>query len=293
MGFTFFGAYFALHPWSLAGAAGILGLVIGSFLNVVIHRLPIMLERAWRRECQEMLGQTIEAGPRFDLVVPGSRCPHCQHPIGPAENIPLLSYLWLRGRCRHCGTPIAARYPVVEFITGVLSALVAWHFGWHAATVAGLLLTWALIALTFIDLDHQLLPDAITLPFLWLGLAINTFGVFVPTEAAVLGAIAGYGFLWLIFHGYRVFTGKEGMGYGDFKLFALAGAWLGWSALPVVILLASLAGAVVGLSLILFRGHDRRVPIPFGPYLCAALWIALLWRQDLIAGYLHLAGVAG
>lgn len=286
------GPYFALHPGILATVAGILGLIIGSFLNVVIYRLPVMLDRAWRRECQEMLGQQPEPQERFDLIAPGSRCPHCQHPIGPAENIPLLSYAWLRGRCRQCSAHIALRYPFVEFATGLLSAVVAWHFGWHLTAVAGLLLTWALVALTFIDLDHQLLPDAITLPFLWLGLGLNAYGLFVPPASAVLGAIGAYVFLWITFQAFRLATGKEGMGYGDFKLFALAGAWFGWTTLPVVILLASLAGALVGLALILFRGHDRRIPIPFGPYLCAAIWIALLWRQDLITAYLHLAGIA-
>jgi leader peptidase (prepilin peptidase)/N-methyltransferase len=286
--------YFGQQPLALAVAAGLLGLIVGSFLNVVVYRLPLMLQREWRRQCQEMLALPADAaGERFDLLMPRSRCPQCGHTIRAWENIPVLSFLVLRGRCAACGARISWRYPLVELLTGVLSALVAWHFGWQPATAAGLALTWTLIALTFIDLDHQLLPDVITLPVLWLGLGLNVVSLFTTPSAAILGAIAGYLFLWVVFQGFRLATGKEGMGYGDFKLYALGGAWLGWSALPVIILLASFVGALVGLVFIVFRGHDRRVPIPFGPYLCAAIWVALLWQDALLTAYLQLGRLAG
>jgi leader peptidase (prepilin peptidase)/N-methyltransferase len=246
-----------------------------------------MMHRNWEVQCAELSGMTpTTAPPSFNLAIPGSHCPTCGHAIRAWENIPILSYVLQRGRCNHCGVSISARYPVVEAVTGVMTTIVAWHFGfgWHA--LAAMALTWGLTALTVIDFDHQLLPDDITLPFLWLGLALNINGLFTDLTSAVIGAMAGYLSLWLVYHAFRLITGKEGMGYGDFKLLALLGAWMGWQILPVVILLSSVVGAVVGLLLILLRGHDRNIPIPFGPYLAAAGWIALLWGDDLLGAYL-------
>ena len=280
--------------WFVLGAT-LLGLMVGSFLNVVIVRLPAMLTRQWQAQCRELADPTAEtvlAETPFNLVTPRSHCPHCSHRIGVLENIPLLSFLWLRGKCSACKQPIAWRYPGVELLSGVLSGLVAWHFGFDLATLTALLLTWALIALTFIDIDRQLLPDAITLPFLWLGLMVNLFGGFTGLSSAVIGAVAGYVSLWLVFHLFKLVTGKEGMGYGDFKLFALFGAWLGWQMLPLVILLASLVGAVVGLAFIFLKGRDRRLPIPFGPFLCAAGWLAMLWGDKMLGWYLQFARFA-
>ncbi|OOZ41835.1 prepilin peptidase [Solemya pervernicosa gill symbiont] len=271
----------------LLSCTALFGLIIGSFLNVVIHRLPIMMERDWRAQCEEFLNdnETTE-NTAFNLLAPGSRCPKCEHSITALENIPLASYLWLKGRCSECGTPISPRYPIIELVTAILSVTVVWHFGFTIQAAAALALTWALITLSMIDFDQQLLPDSITLPFLWLGLILSLFGVFVDSHTSIIGALAGYLSLWAIFHLFRLLTGKEGMGYGDFKLLALFGAWLGWQLLPVVILLSSLVGAVVGISLIVLRGHDRNIPIPFGPYLAAAGWIAMLWGQDLTQAYL-------
>lgn len=271
--------------------AALLGLLVGSFLNVVIYRLPIMLQSSWRNQCNEFLGnENSQAQPHFNLVMPRSCCPHCGHMIGALENIPVFSYLLQKGRCKHCAKPISSRYPIIETITAIMTAVVAWHFGfgWQAAT--GILLTWALICLTVIDFDHQLLPDNITLSFLWLGLFLSLSVVFVDSRASIIGALAGYLVLWAIFHLFRLITGKEGMGYGDFKLLAMLGAWLGWQALPVIILLSSVVGAVVGISLILLRGHDRNIPIPFGPYLAAAGWLALMWGEELTRAYLDWAG---
>lgn len=277
------------YPFAAVLITGLLGLLIGSFLNVVIHRLPIMMERQWRRECQAPLidDQAVDTqAETFNIVTPRSRCPHCGHAITALENIPVLSYLWLRGRCSSCRTPISARYPAVETLSAVLSALVVWKLGFNVAAAAALLLTWALIALSFIDIDHQLLPDSITLPFVWIGLLLNSYAVFTDLHTALFGAVAGYLSLWLIFHAFKLLTGKEGMGYGDFKLFAVFGAWLGWQSLPLIILLASLVGAVVGLSFILLKGRDRNLPIPFGPFLAAAGWIALLWGPEIVSAYL-------
>lgn len=282
--------YLSAFPLLFAGIVFVFGLAVGSFLNVVIYRLPVMMERAWRLHCHELTGQPdSQADPKpFNLARPGSHCPHCGHAIGALENIPLFSYVLQKGRCRHCQAPIAFRYPAVELLTALLSAVTAWHFGFGWQGLFALLLTWGLVALTFIDLDHQLLPDDITLPFLWLGLLLSLGGIFVPVETAVIGAIAGYLSLWTVFQVFRLVTGKEGMGYGDFKLLAMLGAWLGWQALPVIIILSSVVGAVVGIGLILFRGHERNVPIPFGPYLTAAGWLALLWGDDLTGAYLQL-----
>ena len=272
----------------LAAVAGLLGVCVGSFLNVVIHRLPKMMERDWLGQCAELRGETLPADPEpLSLAKPRSRCPDCGHQITALENIPLLSYLLiLKGKCSGCGRRISPRYPIVEAITGLLSACVAWHFGPTAQSIGALLLLWALIALSAIDLDTQLLPDSITLPLLWLGLLFNLWSTFADLPSAVVGAIAGYLALWSVFWLFKLATGKEGMGYGDFKLLALFGAWLGWQMLPAIILLSSLVGAAVGISLILVRGRDRNLPIPFGPYLAAAGWIALLWGGQITQAYL-------
>jgi len=279
-------AYLQANPAAAAAAFLLLGLIAGSFLNVVIHRLPLMLEREWRQQCAELLGQPQPAGARFDLLVPRSRCPACEQPIPAWHNIPLLSYLLLRGRCARCRARISARYPLVELGAGVLAALVAWRFGFGWQALAGALLTWALLALSVIDLDTQLLPDSITLPVLWLGLLLNVNGLFTDLHSAVLGAAGGYLVLWLVYHAFRVVTGKEGMGFGDFKLLAMLGAWFGWQALPLVIVLSSFVGAAVGVALIVVAGRDRNVPIPFGPYLAGAGWLTLMWGDALIRAYL-------
>lgn len=280
------------NSWFLIATTAVLGLLVGSFLNVVIHRLPIVLERQWTEQCQEMLEQEpASPAPPFNLITPRSRCPHCGHAIGALENIPVLSYLVLRGRCKACGAAIRARYPVVELLTGVLSGLVVWQFGFSIQAAGALVLTWSLISLTVIDLDHKLLPDVITLPVLWLGLLLNIPETFASLQDSVIGAAAGYLVLWSVFQAFKLLTGKEGMGYGDFKLLALLGAWLGWQFLPLIVVLSSVVGAVVGIGLVLARGHDRSVPIPFGPYLAAAGWIALLWGGQLIDAYLRFSGL--
>jgi leader peptidase (prepilin peptidase) / N-methyltransferase len=271
--------------------AALLGLVIGSFLNVVIHRLPRMLEQEWRTQCAELDGKPLPATEPYNLTIPRSCCPHCGHAITALENIPLLSYLALRGRCSSCKTRISPRYPLIELTTGLLSAWVAWHFGFGWAALGALLLTWVLLPLTAIDLEHQLLPDKLTLPLLWLGLTFNLGHGFTDINSAVIGALGGYLSLWCVFHGFRLLTGKEGMGYGDFKLLAALGAWLGWQMLPAVILLAAATGAVVGITLILSRRLQQGVPMPFGPFLAAAGWIALLWGHQLTDAYLGLAGL--
>lgn len=275
-------------PVGLLVLASVFGLAVGSFLNVVIHRLPRMMERDWRAQCAELAGQALPPQEPLSLWRPRSRCPHCGHLIGALENIPLLSYLLLKGRCRACHQPIGLRYPLVEALTAVLFGYAAWRFGFTlAAAGAGLFLA-ALVALTFIDADTQLLPDAITLPLLWAGLLINLNGTFVPLADAVIGAAAGYLALWLVYWAFKLATGKEGMGHGDFKLLAALGAWLGWQMLPLIILLSSLVGAAVGVALILLARHGRHKPIPFGPYLAAAGVIALFWGQHLNRAYLGL-----
>ena len=272
---------------------GIIGLMAGSFLNVVIHRLPKMLAREWQQQCAELNGKEVESAPRYNLLVPRSACPHCGHPISALENIPVISYLILRGKCKGCGAAISLRYPVVEGVSALLSACVAWHFGFGLAAVAALLLVWALLVLTCIDFDTQLLPDDITLPLLWLGLLFNLNGTFVNVDlhSAVMGAVVGYLALWSIYWLFKLITGKEGMGYGDFKLLAAIGAWLGWQMLPLVIMLSSLVGAVVGITLIVATRHGRNVPIPFGPYLAGGGLIALVWGQQLTQSYLQLLAV--
>lgn len=277
-------------PWLYLSLVFLFSLMVGSFLNVVIHRLPIMMERDWHAEYTDYFGDhtsPIPATGCYNLMVPRSRCPHCDHPIGALENIPLLSWLWLRGRCRNCRAPISPRYPLVELLTALLSVAVAATLtpGW--GTLAALVLTWVLVALTFIDLDKMLLPDQLTLPLLWGGLLFNLLGGFVPLADAVIGAMAGYLVLWALYWAFKLLTGKEGMGYGDFKLLAALGAWLGWQALPIVLLLSSLVGAAIGIGLILLRNHHQGKPIPFGPYLAIAGWIALLWGDSITRWYLH------
>ncbi|TMW75340.1 prepilin peptidase [Thauera sp. UPWRP] len=279
---------FLSDPIAFTTLAGLLGLFVGSFLNVVIHRLPRMMERDWHAQAAELRGEQAPASERFNLATPRSRCPHCGHQITMLENIPIVSYVVLRGRCAHCGAGISKRYPIVEAITALLSAYAAWHFGFGAAALGALLFVWAMVALTFIDLDTQLLPDDITLPLLWLGLAFNLGTTYTELPDAVIGAMAGYLALWSVFWLFKLATGKEGMGYGDFKLLAAVGAWLGWQMLPLTILLSSLVGAVVGIVLILAARHGRNVPIPFGPYLAAAGLIALFWGERITERYLGL-----
>jgi leader peptidase (prepilin peptidase)/N-methyltransferase len=301
---------FASTPWLLAGCVFVLGLLVGSFLNVVIHRLPIMLEREWQAQAQELLADALLApasaaqstppptSERYNLVVPRSRCPICNAEITALQNIPVVSWLALGGKCASCRAPISARYPLVELITAALSALVALHFGWHWQTLFALVFTWALVALTAIDVDHTLLPDAITLPLLWLGLVLSVFwgpGLTPPAPvdpvSAIVGAVVGYLLLWSVYWAFKLATGKEGMGYGDFKLLAALGAWMGWQMLPLILLLSALAGAIVGIALIILRGRDRNVPMPFGPYLAAAGWIALIWGPPITGGYLAFSGL--
>jgi len=272
-------------------ASGLLGLCVGSFLNVVIHRLPKMMEAEWAVQCAELRGEiTDPALPQpLTLARPRSRCPTCGHQIRAYENIPLISYfLFLRGKCSACQQPISLRYPLIEAFTGLLSAFVTWQFGPTASTLGALLLIWALIALAAIDIDTQLLPDSITLPLVWVGLAFNIDSTFVDLQSAVIGAIAGYLSLWSVFWAFKLATGKEGMGYGDFKLLAALGAWLGWQMLPAIILLSSVVGAFVGIALIVVAKQGRNIPIPFGPYLAAAGVIALFWGKPLTASYLGL-----
>lgn len=270
----------------------VLGLLVGSFLNVLVHRLPLMMHREWLHQCHDMLELPETETEVLTLSKPRSRCPHCGHAITALENIPVLSYLLLRGRCKACKAPISKRYPLIELLTAIISGIVAWHFGFGFAAMGALFLSWALIALTCIDIDHQLLPDSITLPLLWLGLIFNLFGIFTDLHSAVIGAMAGYLSLWLVYHAFRLATGKEGMGFGDFKLLAALGAWLGWQALPMIILLSSLVGALVGIGLILFKQQHRDKPIPFGPYLAAAGWLALVWGDALTQGYLNWSGLS-
>lgn len=270
----------------------VLGLLIGSFLNVVIRRLPRMIEAAWRTECSEFAGisSTDEPGPEpYNLIRPGSRCPQCGHRISALENIPLLGYLLIGGRCAGCNSRISLRYPLVEILSAVMTLLVAMKFGASAQTLFACLFTWALISLTFIDIDHQLLPDTITLPFLWIGLLCNYFGLFTDLYSSVMGAAAGYGIFWLTHQIFKLVTGKEGLGLGDLKLLAMLGAWTGWQVLPSIIFLSSLLGSLAGLYLVLFRRRQGSVPIPFGPYLAVAGWLSLVWGLNLF-DYLYRQG---
>lgn len=282
------------NPVFFTGFVFIFSLLIGSFLNVVIYRLPVMMERDWKNQCQEYMGtSTGEDQPAFNLSKPRSRCPHCGHQIKAWQNIPLISYLLLRGKCASCGAGISIRYPAIELLTAVLSAVVAWHFGYGWQTAAALLLTWALISLSMIDVDHQLLPDAITLPFLWLGLVLSLFPVFADIRESLIGAVAGYMSLWTVYQLFKLVTGKEGMGFGDFKLLALLGAWMGWQALPMIVILSSAVGAILGGLMLAIQGRDRSQPIPFGPYLAVAGWIALIWGEQLSSAYMHWSGLSG
>lgn len=266
-------------------AVGILGLIVGSFLNVVIHRLPIMLQREWAQQCAELNGQPIESAEIFNLSVPRSRCPHCGHLITALENIPVISYIFLLGKCRGCHQKISLRYPLIEIISAFLAVIVAWHFGFGWQLGAALIFTWALLAAGMIDLDHFLLPDNITLPLLWLGLLCNLFHLYTDISSAVIGAMVGYMSLWSVYWLFKLLTGKEGMGYGDFKMTAMLGAWMGWQWLLQIVLIASLLGSIIGIALILFKRQNKDIPIPFGPYLAFAGWINLLWG-DVIKQFL-------
>ena len=297
-------ALYLANPLLCTASAFVVGLAVGSFLNVVIYRLPIMLEREWQGQARELLAGGTEPpsasapAERFTLSHPRSACPACKAPIKAWQNIPVVSWMVLRGRCAACSAKISIRYPLVELLTGLLSAAVAWHFGFGIAAGCGLLITWSLIALTGIDVDHQLLPDGITLPLMWLGLLAAVMigpilGAPLPVSPfeSVVGAACGYLSLWLVYQAYRLITGKEGMGFGDFKLFALLGAWLGYKLLPLIILLSAGTGAVLGIGMIVARGRDRAAPMPFGPYLTSAGWIAMMWGNELVNGYMRISGL--
>lgn len=280
-----------MHPAFFLAAVFLFSLMVGSFLNVVILRLPVMMKQEWREECCEFLELTTEEKQQtsaFNLIVPRSRCPNCQHLITALENIPVISYLFLKGRCKECGTRISLRYPAIELLTALASVSVAYYFGVTIQTLFAIILTWALIALSFIDIDEQLLPDNITLPFLWLGILLNLFGVFTTLQASVIGAMLGYGTLWTVYIIFKLVTGKEGMGHGDFKLLGLLGAWFGWQVLPLIIVMSSLVGAVIGIAMIVLKSRDRTIPIPFGPYLAIAGWISMIWGPYIMATYLNL-----
>lgn len=266
----------------------IIGAFIGSFLNVVIHRIPVMLERQWKSECQELLSPDTETpvSQKYNLSVPRSHCPACNHQVKAIENIPIISYLFLKGKCSNCGIKISAQYPLVELLTAILTTIVVWKFGFSWQSLGGVLLTWFLIALSGIDIKTHLLPDNLTLPLLWLGIIFNLFTTYTDLTSSVLGAIFGYLSLWSVFHLFKLITGKEGMGYGDFKLLAALGAWLGWQSLPLIILLSSAVGAIFGITMIVTKLQERSQPIPFGPYLAVAGWIAMLYGYQLIAFYL-------
>ena len=286
---------FSSSPQAFVLLVFLLSLLIGSFLNVIIYRLPIMMEKEWRAQCEELVATPatdIPAG-RFDILFPRSRCASCGAQITAMQNIPVLSYLVLRGKCANCSSAISKRYPIVEAMTAILTSIVAWRFGFGWEAAAAILLTWALIAISVIDIDHQLIPDSMSLPFVWIGLMLSLFHpmpgaevLFVDAKTAIVGALAGYLSLWSVYQLFRLMTGKEGMGYGDFKLLAVLGAWLGWQMLPLIILLSAVVGATVGIALIIVRRHDRNIPIPFGPYLAAAGWIAMLYGKQIVSGYL-------
>lgn len=279
-------SYLASDPNALIVVVGLLGLIIGSFLNVIIYRLPIMMQQEARLQCAELLNVPVsQASQSFNLIQPRSHCPHCGHQVTMLENIPLVSFIWQRGQCTACHRAISWRYPFIELLSASLAIILAWQFGFTWQLLGALTFTWILLALSMIDFDHQLLPDSLTLPGLWLGLGVNLFNLYTNIEASVIGAIAGYLFLWSIYWVFKLLTGKEGMGYGDFKLLALLGAWLGWQPLPSIILISSFLGALVGISLIIIRQHDKNVPIPFGPYLAFAGWIYLLWGEKLTQIY--------
>ncbi len=286
---------FAQSPLIFVAVTFAFALLIGSFLNVVIHRLPIMMQREWREQCAEISKMPATELPtgRFDLVAPRSRCPSCNNLITASQNIPVLSYLFLKGQCANCKNAISVRYPLIELLTAVLAAFVAWRFGFGWEAVLAIYLTFCLVSISFIDIDHQLIPDSIVLPLMWVGLGMSLFHpvagsevLFVAPKDAIVGAMAGYLSLWSVYQLFKIVTGKEGMGYGDFKLLAALGAWLGWQALPMIIMMSAVVGAIVGISMIVFRRHERSVPIPFGPYLAAAGWIALAYGEVIKNTYL-------
>ena len=283
------------HPAMFLFVCVVVALLVGSFLNVVIYRLPLMMQRDWRQQCEELLAEPADGLPegRFDLTVPRSRCPSCGTQITALQNIPVISYLLLRGKCGHCKAPISARYPAIEVLTAILTGVTAWRFGFGIEAVAAIGLTWTLIAVTFIDFDHQIIPDSISLPLLWAGLVLCLFHplagaeiLFIAPQTAIVGALAGYLSLWSVYHLFRLATGKEGMGYGDFKLLAALGAWLGWQELPVIIILSALVGAITGIALMAVRGRDRNIPMPFGPFLAAAGWLAMMYGPQIRSWWL-------
>lgn len=282
------------YPMVFTLLVGVFGLLLGSFLNVVILRFPVMMEAEWKSQCRDLLdcsdcGNSDEKEETFNLAFPNSQCPNCKTELKAWDNIPVLSFLLLRGKCRYCSTSISARYPLIELASALLSAYTAHHFGLGWQCAAALVLVWSLISLSMIDFDHQLLPDDLTLPLLWLGLLLSLFGIFTDLHNAVIGAMVGYLSLWSVYWLFKLATGKEGMGYGDFKLLAVFGAWFGWEIIPLVIILSSVVGAFVGIGMILVLGRDKNIPIPFGPYLAAAGWIAMLWGEPIIAYYLRVA----
>lgn len=288
---------FTQSPILFAAVAFAFALLIGSFLNVVIHRVPIMMEIEWREQCEEIAATPATDLPtgRFDLIVPRSRCPSCNKLITAWQNIPVFSYLLLRGKCANCKTSISVRYPLVELLTALLASIVALRFGFGWESLLAIFLTFALVSISFIDIDHQLIPDSIVMPLVWIGLTMSLFSplagsevLFIAPKDAIVGAIAGYLSLWSVYQLFKIVTGKEGMGYGDFKLLAALGAWLGWQALPMIIMMSAVVGAVVGISMIAFRRHERSVPIPFGPYLAAAGWITLLYGEVIKNTYIDL-----
>lgn len=289
--------FFSEFPIVFSAVAFLLALLIGSFLNVVIYRLPIMMERDWRKQCDDFAATPATDLPegRFDLVLPRSRCSSCGKQITALQNIPVLSYLFLGGKCGHCSAPISRRYPAIELTTAILTAFVAWRFGFGWEAVAAIFITWTLIAISVIDFDHQIIPDSLSLPLVWAGLLMSLFHplagaevLLVSPESSIAGAIAGYLILWSIYHLFRLVTGKEGMGYGDFKLLAGLGALLGWQMLHLIVLLSAVVGVIVGVGLIVLRSHDRQIPIPFGPFLAAAGWIAMMYGQQIIDKYMFL-----
>lgn len=279
-------------PALLISIVFLVGILIGSFLNLVIYRLPLMMQRQWRQECQSFLELPMtDTGQRFNLALPASHCPHCKTPIKAYDNMPIISFCLLMGKCRSCQVAISIRYPLIELFTGLCSALIAWRFGFSVAMLFALLLTWSLIAQSFIDIDHQLLADSISLPMLWLGLLLSIFCVYTNSHDSVIGAIAGYLSLWSVYQLFKLATGKDGMGYGDFKLLAMLGAWLGWQYLPLIILLSSVVGAMIGVGMVLIKRQQLSQPIPFGPYLAASGWLAMIWGAELNQLYLNLIAI--
>ena len=285
-------SFAALPSNWLAAIGGLFGLLVGSFLNVVIYRYPVMLKHSWTSQSKAWL--EIEQDDNIEpptLSKPASHCSNCKAAIKPYQNIPIISWLLLGGKCANCKTAISIRYPSIELLTAILSTIIVYKFGFSLQAGFGLILTWVLVALTFIDFDHQLLPDDIVIPTLWLGLAINLTPVFTDTSSSVIGAIAGYLVFWIVFHIFRLLTGKEGMGHGDFKLMALLGAWLGWAYLPQIILVSTLVGSVVGIGLMIFKKAASDLAIPFGPYIAAAGWIAMVWGSEINQAYLNFSGI--